>query len=249
MRRATRFRFASCESDGQVLSLLLVCAHVLGQLAPPDPRLLLVESATIAIRLCRSPLSARTVSDAFRAASTTLALRTGILDLLRDRISQASDDDDTLLVLRDSARLLVCPLSFVFRLRAHAGHLPEAVVLNHRPEYLLRRHFLRSEGPAHLRDCLRRRLTHLFAYDVADGEMDLVMARLEWIFRDLPCSSHLRRCASLQLCGARLVVWRALRPDVCRVGWRSAGTTCASIWHPPDWRDALPSAGVARLLG
>lgn len=134
----------------------MYCLSVLrfrGQRALPDPRLLRVESATnaslrsapmnaitpaalSAMRTCRSPMSVRTFSDVCRAASTRLALRSDVLDSIRDRIAQAFDDDDTLLAARTPGWLADCLLSFVLRLRAQAVRLPESIALHPRPELL-----------------------------------------------------------------------------------------------------------------
>lgn len=48
------------------------------------------------------------------------------------------------------------------------------------------RHYIPIEGPLRFRGWLRRRLTHLVQYPVADGEIDIVIARFDWPFRDLP---------------------------------------------------------------
>lgn len=191
------------------LSVLLF----LGQLAPPDARLLRLEAAAFAsllaartntitpvalssICVVRSPLAARTASDAMRTAATPLALCSSILDALRDQVAQAADSDDALLQAPASPWFAACPLSFALRRRAQAHRLPAELVSHPRPESLVRRHFMSVEGPLRLRHWLRRRLTHLLQYPVADGEIELVTARLEWAFRDLPCSWHLLRFAS-----------------------------------------------------
>lgn len=61
-----------------------------------------------------------------------------------------------------------------------------------------------SEGPELLRIWLRQRLTHPFAREVTDGELDFVTTRLEWGFRGLPFFLlRFRLCASSRMHGAR----------------------------------------------
>lgn len=49
--------------------------------------------------------------------------------------------------------------------------------------------FMASAGPQRLRGWLRRRLSHLFESNATDGEIELVVVRLDWAFRDLPLFS------------------------------------------------------------
>lgn len=62
------------------------------------------------------------------------------------------------------------------------------MIAHARPDALMRRHSLADDGPGHLRDWLRRRLTHLFENDVSAGDVELVVARLEGGFRGQPFS-------------------------------------------------------------
>lgn len=159
-------------------------------------------AALPAMRTCRSPMLVRTMVDAFRTASTRLTLRSDVLALIHDRIADASDDD-ALLATGSPEGLATSLLSFVLRLRAQAVLLPDSVALP-RPESLLRRHVMNSEGSEHLRVFLRRRLTRLCAYDATDSEIDLITLRLEWVFCDLPFS-RFRPCASSQMHAERQI--------------------------------------------
>lgn len=74
------------------------------------------------MRMCRAPLSVRTVTDAFRAAPMRLALRFDFLDALRERIALgADDDDDALLAARTPGWVALCPLSFPLAFRSQAA--------------------------------------------------------------------------------------------------------------------------------
>lgn len=100
--------------------------------------------------------------------------------------TMVADDDDALLAAPASSWLATCQLAFALKLRDQSWRLPQEVVLHPRPEPLVRRHFAGSEGATRLRAWLRRRLGHLLEYSVVDGEIELVITRLEWAFRDLP---------------------------------------------------------------
>lgn len=73
------------------------------------------------MRLVRSPMSARTIADAFHVASVRLALRANVLDIIRDGIAQVADHDDALLLARNPDWAACCPLIFMLVLRAQSA--------------------------------------------------------------------------------------------------------------------------------
>lgn len=116
--RCAAIRASSAHLQNRMTRYSVYCRFVLMclcQLSRPDARIRRVEAATFAsllaapmnavtpaalsaLSVVRSPLGARTVEDSMRAASIRLALRTNILDGIRDRISVAVGHDDALLV-------------------------------------------------------------------------------------------------------------------------------------------------------
>lgn len=175
----------------------------LGHSSRPDARIRRVEAATFASLLAapmhivtlgvssalfvvKSPLRVRTGEDLMRAASYRLALHTDVLDHILYRISAAADCHNALLAPAASAWQELCPLTLALRLRAQAVQRPRDIVLHVCAELVVLRHFAAAEGLPLLRGWLRRRLGHLLGCNVAGGELELVLTRVEWAFRDLP---------------------------------------------------------------
>lgn len=114
-----------------------------------------------------------TVTEAFRAASLRLAVRSDVLDAIRASILVADDSDAALLAPRDLDWMASCPLAFSMSLREAARALPSAMVAHPRPEAFIRRHDAPSDAPVVARAWMRRRLGHLLSALVVDGEVDL----------------------------------------------------------------------------
>lgn len=118
----------------------------------------LTPRALAAVKLVRSPLAVLAISDAFRAASPRPAIRANVLDIIRDRVSQAASEDHALLLVRTPDWAARYPLTFMLALMVA---LPTSITLHPRPEPLIRRHNLAAEGPLGLQAWLRLRLSHL----------------------------------------------------------------------------------------
>lgn len=142
--------------------------------------------ALASFRQLGSGLGVRTSADSCRAASMRLALSSDVLDLIRDGIGDAGYlDAAALLGPCGAERLSSYPLAFSLALRAAAHRLPREMIEHPWPEAFARRHFGAADAPAALRVWVRRRLSHLIERPAIEGEVELVVVRMGWAFREL----------------------------------------------------------------
>lgn len=275
-RRCSLFPASATHLANEITKCDVYCLSVmmfLGQLFPPEPRMLRLAAAFFAsmlsapmhavtpaalssLTLVHAPVAVRTVPDAFRAASTRLALRTGLLDDIRGRIDQAADMDDALLLHRAPPWASHCLLTLILELRTRALALPPASLQHPRPEPLIHRDYKAAGDPGRLRDWLRRRLSHVFEYNVADGEVDLVTSMLDWVFCDLPCFlafAAIRVIANYCPVVSCLFGCQAMGPDDLRhylVCLRFAMVASQCGRRPPPWAvsSSLRAASLALPL-
>lgn len=254
---AIALEFPRCAVRG-----VLLVGAVVPRLSRPDARLARIEAATIrslcaapmyvvtpaalaSLKQLGSPLGFRTISDSCRAASMRLALRSDVLDTIRDDIARAGDLDVALLLPRAAEWLSACPLAFSLALRISAHRLPREIVDHPHPEALIRRQFAADEAPSGLRAWVRRRLSPRLERAATDGEIELVVARM---WARIPRVAFFLAFASARLLGNAWCTTRRMTCERagCQFGcWMTFGITSRARGLP-----LLPSSvGDARPLG